>query len=142
MKKQNGIAGIDIVISLIIITVFISLIAVLTFNIQRNNEEIKRRSEATSHAIDIIEEIKGKGFSKLPPTGQYTIDEYPDGYILNEDGSATPYYQEIRVKDYSELEGNVEKEAEIIKIVTVNVSYKSGKNNENVEISTSITKEE
>ena len=90
MKKQNGIAGIDIVIALIIITIFISLIAVLTFNIQRNNEEIKRKSEATSFAIDKIEEIKGKGFSSLPQAGINTIDEYPDGYI-EQNGSSTPY---------------------------------------------------
>ena len=141
MKKQNGIAGIDIVISLIIITIFISLIAVLTFNIQWNNEEIKRRSEATSFAIDKIEEIKGKGFSALPPLGQNTIDEYPDGYI-EQNGSSTPYYQEIRVQDYSELEGNEGREAEVIKIVTVKISYKSGNNDENVEISTAISKED
>ena len=107
----------------------------------RNNEEIKRRSEATSFAIDKIEEIKGKGFSALPPLGQNTIDEYPDGYI-EQNGSSTPYYQEIRVQDYSELEGNEGREAEVIKIVTVKISYKSGNNDENVEISTAISKED
>ena len=141
MRKQNGIAGIDIVIALIIITIFISLIAVLTFNIQRNNEEIKRKSEATSFAIDKIEEIKGKGFSSLPQAGKNTIDEYPDGYI-EQNGSSTPYYQEIRVQDYSELEGNEGREAEVVKIVTVKISYKSGNNDENVEISTAISKED
>ena len=139
MRKQNGIAGIDIVIALIIITIFISLIAVLTFNIQRNNEEIKRKSEATSLAIDKIEEIKGKGFSSLPQAGKNTIDEYPDGYI-EQNGSSTPYYQEIRVQDYSE--GKEGREAEVVKIVTVKISYKSGNNDENVEISTAISKED
>lgn len=139
IKKANGIAGVDIVISVIIITIFIAVIAVLTFNIQRNNEEIKRKSEATSYAINIIEDIKRKGFSILPKVGQNTIADYPDGYI-NENGSSTPYYQEIRVEDYSEQDNT--KEAEVIKIVTVNISYKSGNNDENVKISTAIVKED
>lgn len=139
IKKANGIAGVDIVISVIIITIFIAVIAVLTFNIQRNNEEIKRKSEATSYAINIIEDIKRKGFSILPEVGQNTIADYPDGYI-NENGSSTPYYQEIRVEDYSEQDNT--KEAEVIKIVTVNISYKSGNNDENVKISTAIVKED
>ena len=141
MRKQDGITGIDIVISIVIITIFISIIAVLTFNIQRNNEEIKRKAEATSYAIDIIEEIKGNGFKDLPQMGEETIDKYPDGYILNEDKtSATPYYQQITVEDYNKYNNNVE--PEYIKIVTVKVIYKVGKNEENVEISTAITKEE
>lgn len=145
LKEEKGIAGIDIAISLIVITVFVSIIAVLMFNIQKNEEEIKRKSEATSYAIDILEEIKGQGFAILPSAGTNKITGYEDKYIT-EDGQekATPYYQEVTVKDYSELEQNKDKdvEAEVLKIVTVKVSYKSGKNTESVEISTVITKED
>lgn len=145
LKEEKGIAGIDIALSVIVIAVFVSIIAVLMFNIQRNEEEIKRKSEATSYAIDIIEEIKGQGFAILPATGTNKITGYEDKYIT-EDGQekATPYYQEVTVKDYSELEQNKDKdvEAEVLKIVTVKVSYISGKDNESVEISTVITKED
>ena len=145
LKEEKGIAGIDIALSVIVIAVFVSIIAVLMFNIQKNEEEIKRKSEATSYAIDILEEIKGQGFAILPSAGTNKITGYEDKYIT-EDGQekATPYYQEVTVKDYSELEQNKDKdvEAEVLKIVTVKVSYKSGKNTESVEISTVITKED
>ena len=142
IKSEKGITGMDIAISVIIITIFISLIAVLSFNIQKTQEDIKRRSEATSYAIEIIEELKLNGFSNLPEKGTNKIDGFEDGYILDEEGMATPYYQEITVKDYSELEGNENKYAEIIKIITVKISYKSGSETESVEITTDITKEE
>lgn len=142
IKSEKGITGMDIAISVIIITIFISLIAVLSFNIQKTQEDIKRRSEATSYAIEIIEELKLNGFSNLPEKGTNKIDGFEDGYILDEEGKTTPYYQEITVKDYSELEGNENKYAEIIKIITVKISYKSGSETESVEITTDITKEE
>lgn len=142
IKQEKGITGIDIAISVIIITIFIAIIAVLTFNIQKNNEEIKRKSEATSYAIDIIEQIKINGFSKLPAKGTNKIEGFADGYIIGEDGKATSYYQEITVKDYSEITGNPETLPEIIKLVTVKVSYKSGNETQSVEITTDITKEE
>ena len=142
IKSEKGITGMDIAISVIIITIFISLIAVLSFNIQKTQEDIKRKSEATSYAIEIIEELKLNGFSNLPEKGTNKIDGFEDGYILDEEGKTTPYYQEITVKDYSELEGNENKYAEIIKIITVKISYKSGSETESVEITTDITKEE
>ena len=125
-KEEKGIAGIDIAIAVIVLAIFVSIISVLMFNIQKNDEEIKRKSEATSYAINIIE-------------------GYEDKYITEEgQEKATPYYQEVTVQDYSELEQNKDKdvEAEVLKIVTVKVSYKSGKNTESVEISTVMTKED
>lgn len=144
-KEEKGIAGIDIAIAVIVLAIFVSIISVLMFNVQKNDEEIKRKSEATSYAINIIEEIKGKGFSILPVAGTNKIEGYEDKYITEEgQEKATPYYQEVTVQDYSELEQNKDKdvEAEVLKIVTVKVSYKSGKNTENVEISTVMTKED
>ena len=142
IKSEKGITGMDIAISVILIAVFVSLISVLSFNIQKTQEDINRKSEATSYAIKIIEQIKLNGFSKLPEKGTNKIDGFEDGYIIDDKGKTTPYYQEITVKDYSELEGNEEKEPEIIKIITVKISYKSGNKTENVEITTDITKEE
>ena len=43
LKEEKGIAGIDIALSVIVIAVFVSIIAVLMFNIQRNEEVIKRK---------------------------------------------------------------------------------------------------
>lgn len=142
IKEEKGVAGIDISVSIILITIFISIIAVLLFHIQKNEEDIKRKSEAMSYAIEKMEEIKSNGFEKLPQKGTEKIEGYEDQYIVAKDGTITPYYQEIRVKDYSELEGKEDKQAEVLKIVTVNILYKSGKSQEKVEITTGISKEE
>ena len=80
-KEEKGIAGIDIAIAVIVLAIFVSIISVLMFNIQKNDEEIKRKSEATSYAINIIEEIKGKGFSILPVAVTNKIEGYEDKYI-------------------------------------------------------------
>lgn len=141
-KKEKGVTGIDITIAVTLIAIFIALIAILTSNIQKKSEDIQKNSDATMYAVQIIEEIKTKGFEILPKKGTHTIEGYEPGYILDSNGKETPYYQEVTVQDYTELsEENKDKVPEILKQVTVKIRYKLGSEEKEVTLSTIISKE-
>ena len=136
-KNERGITGIDIAVSVIIITMFVALITVIFANINSDVNEIDRKTEATHKAISLIEEIKNAGIENL--------DKFIDtegSNILDEKNNPTPYTKKVNVIDYVELEGNEEKIPGIIKKVTVEVSYKNGKEIEKVELSTLLTVKE
>lgn len=63
IKGEKGITGIDIAISLIIITIFIAMIANLIANININNKDSERKTKAVSYAVQEIEKIKALGYS-------------------------------------------------------------------------------
>lgn len=63
IKEEKGVTGIDIAISVIIITIFIAMIANLIANININSKEIERKTKATSYAVQEIERIKALGYS-------------------------------------------------------------------------------
>lgn len=141
MRNEKGITGIDITISVILVTIFIGLISTLTYQIQKNSSDIQRKTEATSYAVETLEQIKSEGFEKLPVKGNQKINELPDGYIKDEKGEPTGYYRTVTVLDYTELSGNEAKTPELLKKVTVQILYRSGKNEQTVEMSTIIAKE-
>lgn len=62
IKEEKGLAGIDIAISVILITIFIALIANLIANINSTSKDTKRKTVATSYAVQEIENIKARGY--------------------------------------------------------------------------------
>lgn len=62
IKEEKGLTGIDIAISIVLITIFIALIANLIANINLNSEDTKRKTIATSYAVQEIEQIKALGY--------------------------------------------------------------------------------
>lgn len=137
LKEEKGITGIDIIVSVIIITMFVALIAIIFANINSNSQGINRKTEATHKAISLIEEIKNSGIEN--------VDKFIDtegSNILDEKNNPTPYTKKVNVIDYTEIEGNEEKIPGIVKKVTVEVSYKNGNKVETVELSTLLTAKE
>ena len=63
IKDEKGIAGIDIAISVVLITIFIAMIASIITHINVNSKEIERRSKATSYAVQELEKIKATGYN-------------------------------------------------------------------------------
>lgn len=62
IKEEKGLTGIDIAISVILITIFIAMIANLIANININSQDTERKTIATSYAIQEIEKIKSLGY--------------------------------------------------------------------------------
>lgn len=135
LKNEKGITGIDIIVSILIITIFVAILTVLFFNINTDSKGIERKTEATHYAISLIEEIKNKGIEEA--------DMYIDNEgssILDADKQATPYTKKVYVVDYAEMEGNEDKMPNLVKKVTVEVSYINKGETETVELSALLTK--
>ena len=145
LKNEKGVTGVDITIAIILITIFVAIIATLFFNIRRTSSDIERRTQATAYAVSIIEQIKANGFEALPTVSDGTniITGYEDKYI-QDNGVDTPYYQTIRVEDYSEIiesTGEEEIQPDVVKKNTVTIAYKSGNENQEISLSTSMSKD-
>lgn len=145
LKNEKGVTGVDITIAIILITIFVAIIATLFFNIRRTSSDIERRTQATAYAVSIIEQIKANGFDALPTVSDGTniITGYEDKYI-QDNGVDTPYYQTIRVEDYSEIiesTGEEEIQSDVVKKITVTIAYKSGNENQEISLSTSMSKD-
>ena len=137
LKEEKGITGIDIIVSVIIITMFVAIIAIIFSNITSNSKGIDRKTEATYKAISLIEEVKNAGIEN--------VDKFIDAEgssILDEEKNPTPYTKKVTVIDYTEMEGNEDKIPGIVKKVTVEVSYQNGGKTEKVELSTLLTAKE
>lgn len=131
LKSEKGATGIDITISVIILAMFIGLIVSLMYGINQSSKDIERKTQATNYAISEIEKLKAEDFETLE-------SKQVSGYIDD-----TPYYKTIKVIDYADLEENQgqDKERGLVKKVTVEISYKSGKEDKKVELSTVLSKE-
>lgn len=142
-KSEKGITAIDMTISVILIAFFITIITMISGNIQKNNKNLKRETEALYYAIDTIENIKGQNFAILPTMGDNKIqgvEQLSDGYIKDSKGNDTSYYRTILIEDYAQRDST--KEAEVLKIITVNIEYKDNNKEKKVTLSTIKTKEE
>ena len=125
-KNEKGITTIDITVSIILITLFVALIAVLIYNVNKNSDSMERRAEATNYVINAIAEIKTTNFDNLQNSEQNIGD--------------TGYYEKITVKDYVDLKKEDFIMSGLVKKVTVEVSYKDGNTTQTVDLSTIRTK--
>lgn len=141
IKEEKGLTGIDIAISVIIITIFIAIIANLISNINLTSEDTKRKTIATSYAVQQMEIIKAQGY----------IENYEDKGInkkdtiidedINKDGNFTGYHKKVTIKDYTLIKNDSKAQTNLVKEITVQISYKLAGKDENIEISTYIKKE-
>ncbi len=141
IKEEKGLTGIDIAISIIIITIFIAVIGNLIVNINLNSKNAERKTIATSYAIQEIEKAKSRGY----------IDDYENKGISQEDiieekdimdntGTFSGYHKKILIKDYVLIKNDNTKTSNLVKQITVEISYKIGNKEKNINLSTYIEK--
>ena len=137
--SEKGYTGLDIAISIVVITIFISLIAVVISRFNSSANEIKYKEEATTIAIEEIEEIKAQGFEtyKDRSIASGNSEEPKDEEIQGQEG----FYKTIIVEDYTDIEGNSEEISGLVKKVTVKISYMFKGEEQAVELSTILSKE-
>ncbi len=141
-KKEQGFTGIDISVAVIILFIFISIIATLSYQVNTTTKAIERRGEAIEIAIQEIEKVKNQGFSNYDgidskSTGDNQGNSFETQLVAGKQG----FYKTIMVKDYTEIEGNSEKISNVVKKVTVKITYKSQGKEQKVELSTILSKE-
>lgn len=140
IKNEQGITNIDLTITIILITLFITIIATLIFTINRNSTSVERRTEATNYAINEIENLKAQDFESLTDTDD-TTNDFID--ITDAEGQLTGYSKKITITDYANLPENQDDDtilSGLVKKVTVEISYKDGDTIETVDLSTVISK--
>ena len=140
VKEEKGLTGVDIAISIVVMTIFIAMIANLIANITLNTQDIKRKSTATSYAIQEIEKVKAQGY-----IDDYNSKGIDSEYVLKDEDiysnfEFSGYHKKVTIKDYVLVKNNKNKKQDIVKEITVEISYKLGGKDKKVTITTYVAK--
>lgn len=137
MKSEKGYTGIDIAISVVIIFIFVSLLAILSYHINSSSKEIELKSEATSLAIDEIEKMKNISFDDIKDRSKANDNSE---YIQTEEIETNPgFFRSVIIEDYADEETS--KIPGLVKKITVQIKYIFKGNEQTVELSTIMSKE-
>lgn len=142
MHSQRGYTGIDISISVIVIFIFVSLIAMLIYNFNSSADELKIKSDATYIAVNEIEKIKGQGFSEfLGMNKDTTVDKNGNSLVNQPVEGKEGFYRTISILDYKDINQAEDILEDMVKKVTVKISYMYKGKEKSVELSTILSKE-
>lgn len=142
IRSQKGFTGIDIAISVIVITIFASLIAVLIYRLNSSISELEKKSEAIYIAIDEIEKIKAKGFEVYEEMDKNTTKDDTGKDLKNQETDKEGYSKTISILDYTDIAGNEAKQKNKVKEITVTVKYIFQGEEQALELSTILAKGE
>ena len=148
LKKKDGFTGVDISISMIIILIFIPTITAMIYNINKENKNVERKSQALNFAVNVMETAKGIGTKDLTLenmekeiTNLYSAEiqqnsNTTDG-IINISKDDVNYNLTITIQDYNEIDDTVaQNKAKQVKVI---VTYLSGGKEQKIELSTAIS---
>lgn len=139
--SEKGYTGVDIAISIIVIFIFVSLIATLIYRFNSSSKEIELKSEATYLAIGEIEKIKNNGFETYDNLEQNATQDNEGNYLVNQPTDKEGFFKTITIMDYTEIPGREQKVQNLVKKVTVKISYTFQAKEQIVEFSTILSKE-
>lgn len=152
LKNEKGAIGTDAVISIFVITLFVGLIATLTYNIYISTMKTKRTSQATDYIVEIFEFIDKLYYKDVTETNlvDYINNKYNNAEnaetneeisdiniasarnttnVENTDDTkellTTPYKIEVSIKPYNE-------EIDLVKTITITVKYNIGNDEQNL----------
>ena len=137
--SEKGYTGVDIAISVIVIFIFVSLISFLIYRFNSSAKEVELKSEATSIAVEEIEKVKQDGFDGMNKDTKKDKNgnSLENQKVENKEG----FFKTIIVQDYADLDNNSEKIPNLVKKVTVKISYMFQAKEQSVELSTILSKE-
>lgn len=139
LKDKKGFSGVDIVLAVLITTIFVTIIGSLIININSSKTNADRKTIATSYAIDEIEKIKANGYVKdYENKGLDDEEVLLDEDILDKNGKFTGYHKKVFIKDF--VLRDFSKKPNYVKDITVNITYKYQNKNQEVNLSTYISK--
>lgn len=142
IKDEKGLTGVDIAISLVIVTMFVAIIANLIANINLDTEKMDRKSKALAYAVQEIETRRATGYiEKYNGMGTSKEGETLKEEDIYNNSEFTGYHKVVSIKDDILVENSGTKTADITKQITVEVFYKLGNKVESIKISTYISKE-
>lgn len=143
LKTQRGITGIDITISIIIIMLFISIIATLSINISTSVASKERMNLATECISKIMEELDRLEYDNIEIISNFETIKTNVGYSSNTLKQAV---KEILLEEdagYDVLDVSIKTEnwyaegktTDLLKKLTVKVTYKLNQKDQTIEVS-------
>lgn len=140
LNEEKGFTGVDISISIIIIFIFVSIIATLSYELNSSSQKIKSRGEALEIAINEIENIKSKGFIEFENLNSTSnIDKLGNELKNQSIEGKSGYYKSILIQDYSEINTMTNIKENLVKKISVIISYKYKGEEEKINLSTILT---
>lgn len=128
-KSSKGFTAVDISVSILIIIIFVSIITSAFYNYYLSNTAVARNSSALNHVIDVIEEVEQMDYATLTDASVksklqelYSSKQIPEAYKIT-----------TNLVKYNTTVGNTSKR-DLIKILTVKIEYKIGKNTQSFDI--------
>lgn len=166
-KNNKGYVGIDASIAVLVLLIIVPTLVGMIYNVNKTNSFIDRKTEAISIAVNTIESAKGilvadltseKVKEELSAVDSYAdlisditdseeVDTSLDKKVLTLTKDENTYKIAIEVQDYAstkeaedkETATGVKVESGKVKIVKVKVTFKSGEEEEHIELSTAIS---
>ena len=111
-KQDKGLTLTDVIVAMIILSVFTGVVGNLYYEIVLNSSVIRLNATAVYHIVQILEEIDKIAYSQVTNELTDTINQkysIPESYSIS-----------INVENYNKDDASKE---DIIKIVTVNAEY-------------------
>lgn len=119
IKSNSAISMVDIVVAIIVLSLFVGVIGSLYYQIAYNSSLIKNNAIATYYAIKIAEDIDIMTYEEVDNTINENIKvkyEIPDNFNAI-----------VEIKNYNEEDASRE---DMLKIVTINIEYTCLKQNQ------------
>lgn len=134
-ENNKGFTTQEIIISVIIIIIFVSIITSGFYNYYMTIQSKNRRTSATNIIIDVIENVEIMNYEDVTINNIQALIK-----SLEQDGTIyKPYKVSFTLQNYNEIEGNEDKK-DLIKILKVSIQYTVNDKEEKYEITRLIKK--
>ena len=149
IKSEKGFTGVDLALAIVVLFTLISVLVMIMNRLTSKAKEIEYKSMATNYAVSIIENVKSLDFQKLTVQKEkFLINEETGGVVttenlpIKEKNKDTGFYKTITVEDYVDVATNpgTTLVRNILKIVTVKITYQYRGQTQTVELSTPVSK--
>ena len=143
IRNQKGFAVSDGLIAILIIALFTSLIANISYNIYLANSSVKRMSKATGYIVDVFEYIDKIYYDEV--TIEKLTDYFNNKYYIDNNNpevklvaseaeeTNTPFKVELALENYNQIPGNEDK-IDLVKEITIKVTYKLGNKSQIIQM--------
>lgn len=140
-NKERGVVGIDIAIAVVVLFIFVSIISILSYRVNSSNQEISLKSKALNIAVKEIERIKNEGFKTYEAMNIESDTGITNKDLGLENEDYEGLYETVIVEDYTDLAGNEDKVANIVKKITVTINYAFKGKTQEISLNTVLSKE-
>lgn len=143
IRSQKGFAVSDGLIAILIIALFASLIANISYNMYLANSSVKRMSKATGYIVDVFEYIDKIYYDEV--TIEKLTDYFNNKYYIDNNNpevklvaseaeeTNTPFKVELALENYNQIPGNEDK-IDLVKEITIKVTYKLGNKSQTIQM--------